>query len=493
MTTMRSPCGKALTLFLCLASWSAMPTALADDAKPEAPKPEKKAPASNTQEVKKASLAADIDATGTFYPVDPVEVKLKLDAYKGELKILSAAAPGAEVKQGDVLLQIDPTDLQRDIKAAANEYSVVAASLVKAKADATMGAEADALAKEMSDNALAQAEAGLKWWDDLLGPQMLQSAEMRTKQAKAYVEDQEDELDQLRKMYKSEDLTAATADIVIKRAVRALENSKLGLTMTEGQAKKTKENDYAQSRKSAEYALTQAKQQSAQLAAAQAHGKVVRQAGLNSARFAAQASKKKLDELKADLEKLTVKAPQDGVVFFGSLQGGAWQGNDPRAVRTGEKLAASPAPIMTLYTPGKYKVIFDVPESKLGWIEPGMEVKLKPIAFPQFTCKGQLSAIPVVGKAGAGEQTFEMSVECPGVENAALKPGMKVAAHIDGKTVDSVLALPKDAISGTKIKVRDADGNEHEKDVVTGRTDGKLVEIISGVEEGEMVVTGAKS
>lgn len=464
--------------------------AMAKDSESAATKPAATQAAAATHEVKKVSLSSSLDATGTFYPIDPVEVRLRFDAYRGELTIQSAAAHGAQVRQGDVLLQIDPTDLERDLKAAQSELAVAGANLTKARADSKLSAQADALALKMSQNAAAQTEAGLKWWDEVNGPQILQSTEMRTKQARAYLEDQEDELDQLRKMYKSEDLTAATADIVIKRAVRAAEMWKINLGMTEAQARKTKESDYDQSRKAVEYANEEAKQGLAQLEIAQAHAKVVRQASLAAARYANQAAQKKVTELKSDLAKLTVKAPQDGVVFYGSLQGGAWQGNDPRTFRTSEKLPPSGGVVMTLYTPGKYKVVFDVPESKLMWLEPGMAVALKPVAFPQLACKGQLSAIPVAGKAAGAEQSFEMTVECDGMEDAAIRPGMKVAAHIEGKKIENIIAVPKEVIVAGKVKVRDADGNDQEKEVVTGRSDGKFVEILSGVEEGDKIVIG---
>ena len=52
-------------------------------------------------------------------------------------------------------------------------------------------------------------------------------ATLETYQAKANAEDQQDELEQLRKMYRAEELTTETADIVVKRALRQLERDGL--------------------------------------------------------------------------------------------------------------------------------------------------------------------------------------------------------------------------------------------------------------------------
>src|SRR4051794_36097368 len=66
----------------------------------EAPKPSTTAPTSGpssqpttapsgTQVVKKGRISMKIDATGTFLPSTPVEVRVRPDAFKGDLTIVS--------------------------------------------------------------------------------------------------------------------------------------------------------------------------------------------------------------------------------------------------------------------------------------------------------------------------------------------------------------------------------------------------------------------
>src|SRR5688500_10400445 len=76
------------------------------------------APAAPTHTVKKGRLALKIDAPGTFLPASPVEVRVRPEGFKGELTILSAAANGASVKEGEPLIQVDPADLNRELEAA---------------------------------------------------------------------------------------------------------------------------------------------------------------------------------------------------------------------------------------------------------------------------------------------------------------------------------------------------------------------------------------
>lgn len=460
----------------------------------DAPKPASQpatAPSAPTHVVKKGRLTLKIDASGTFLPANPVEVRLRPDAYKGELPIVSAVANGASVKKGDTILAIDPADLTRELDAARNDLTTAKANHAKAEADATLGDKSDALALKMAETAAKKGESDLKWWDDLTGPQMLARTDIGLKQQQNYIDDQADELDQLKKMYKTEDLTGATADIVLKRAVRQFEMSKVEQKMSQDLAKKVKEYDHPQSRIPLEFAADQAKQALEQLKAAQAHGKIIRQTALKSAQLALTAAEKRAGDLEKDQALLTVAAPADGVVLYGQLADNALQPADPRTLRPKEKIAAGQT-VMVLFTPGSLRLGFDLPESKLAWVKPGMKAKVTPVAWPELRYDGALAAPPPVGKASGAEQAFALAVDLSNVD-ARIVPGMKANVKIDAGQTDEILLVPTGAVSAGKVKLKGKDGKEEEREVVTGRADGTFIEIREGLKEGDEVLTGAKS
>lgn len=445
-------------------------------------------PSASVHVVKKGSLKLTIDSAGTFQPVEPFEVRIRPDQYKGELKIVSAAEHGKPVKKGNILIEFATEDIRRDITAAENDLTTARATYAKAEADARLGEQADALAMKIQEEALSNAEANLRWWDEMVGPQMLLMAELRLKQSRHNVEDQEDELEQLRKMYKSEELTTDTADIVIKRALRSLEQSKVMTKVQEEQERKTRTFDHANSREQVEFALQQARQQMAQLQVAQSHAKVLRQTGLTSARLALNAAEKKAAELKGDLEKLKVTAPADGILFYGSMSGAAFQAGDPKTLKPGEK--ANPnMPLMTLFVPGKVRVALDIPETKLSWVEPGMKATVNPVAWPGMNYEGKLAEITPVGKAGGAEQSFGLLVDLSDVDSK-IRPGMKAQVKLEPKKVEDVLVVPTAAVSGGKVKVKGKDGTPQEREVKVGRSDGQQVEVLNGLEEGDEIVLG---
>jgi multidrug resistance efflux pump len=449
------------------------------------------APAPAPHVVSKGRLALKFDAAGTFLPAGAVEVRVRPEAYKGDLTIVSAAPVGASVRNGDTILQIDPTDLNRDLEGARNDLTAARAGLTKAEAEVAHGAKGDALALKIAENAAKKAVAELKWWDELTGPQMLEQMELSLRQQRSFVEDQQDELEQLKAMYKTEDLTGATADIVLKRAVRQYEIGQIRLKMLQEASRRTKEYDHPGSRLPYEYSVEQTTQALEQLKTAQAHSKVTRETSLKSAQLALAAAEKRVSELEKDLGQFTVRAPADGVVLYGQLSESALTPIDPRALRPGEKVPPG-GTVMVLVTPGALRLTFDLPESKLAWVKPGIKATVAPIAWPELSYSGTVGAPPLLGKSAGPEQTFPVSIELSGLD-PRIAPGMKATVKIDAGEGDEVVLVPADAVAGGKVRVRTKDGNEEDREVVTGRTDGTSVEIRKGLDAGEEILLGVKS
>src|SRR5439155_16159956 len=184
---------------------------------------------------------------------------------------------------------------------------------------------------------------------------MITTAEMQTKTAKAAVEDQQDELDQLKKMYKSEELTNATADIVVKRALRNLDLTKISESMAEEHETKTKKFDFERERTKLVFAIDQQTNNLSQLQATQAQSKVTRRTALDTATAGLDRAQKKVDDLTKDLASFAVKAPSDGVVYYGQLTGGTWQNSGPKALRVDDRISSAQV-VMTLFVPGKLRV-----------------------------------------------------------------------------------------------------------------------------------------
>ena len=435
--------------------------------------------------LKRGTINATIDADGYFEPLNAAEVRIRPKAYQGDLLVARAAPHGASVKKGDVILEIDSTQLQKQLASAENDLATAQANLTKAEADVKLGDAGDALAAQMAEAELSNAEAGLKWWEQVDGQHMIKNAELGVKTAQNNVEDQGDELDQLRKMYKSEELTSATADIVVKRAIRALELAKIREGMAEGSAEKTKAFDYMYTRQKLVFNIEKEKQELAQLRVAQEQQKALRQTALAAARIAADRANLRLADLREDADAFSFKAPFDGVVLYGQLQRGTWQNSDPRLLRPDDKVNPGQT-LLTLVSPEKLHLTIDVPEAKLGMVKAGLGVRVIPAGHPDAACLGTCGAPSPAGVMREWGQVFPTPVELSKLDPRILA-GEKAQARVEAGSANDVLIVPVGAVTRGRVKIRTGE-EEAWRDVVIGRSDGESVEIIDGLKEGDQIL-----
>jgi len=274
--------------------------ALAAAAPPAATAPATQtAPPAPTSLVKRGSLPLRFDANGYFAAVDPLEVKLSFKQYAGELIVNAVASPGGEVNKGSTVLEIDAAAIKRQLAAAESEAAVAHANLTKAETDAKINDAADAMALRQMQTADRTARENVTWWEQVEGPETLASVELSTKQMQWGMDDSTEELEQLRKMYKSESLTSATADIVVRRALHGQEVAKQRLEHQTKEEEHYKDKTYPLSHQQVLDAAAETKNQLDLLIAAQTNTHITREAGLFAARTAAEAAGRKLGELRA--------------------------------------------------------------------------------------------------------------------------------------------------------------------------------------------------
>jgi multidrug efflux pump subunit AcrA (membrane-fusion protein) len=441
-----------------------------------------------TVKVRRGELKLLIETTGTFEPAEPFEVRIRPKAYHGELIVAAAVASGAQVAKGDVILEIDSTSLKRQLATAENEQQTARANLEKAQADVTQGEAADQLALRMQETEAKNAVGGLRWWDQVDGKHMLLNAEVSLKNANDQVGDQEDELDQLRKMYKSEELTNATADIVVKRALRQLERAKIMRGIAEERLEKVKNNDHANAREKVAFAVEQHAQALERLKTAQAQAGAHREAAVASAKIALEAADEKLAHLKHDLEQFTARAPESMTVLYGNLVNGAWQNNNPRSLRVGDKVPPHQT-VMIAFVPGKLRVAADIQESKLLWFAPGTKATVTPSAIAQTAMTGTCGAPPPSVVHGA--QSFAVPIELRQID-PRIAPGMKATVTIDAGRSEPVLLVPNSAVKDRKVWMRQPDGSEKAVEITIGRQDAEFTEVTAGLSEGDEVLKDAK-
>ncbi len=453
-------------------------------------KPSVAAAVGDTSAVTRGTLTLAFDFDGVFEPVDPFELKLKVRSYQGDFVVVKAVTPSTPVKKGDSLLELDPQKIDVQIAAAENELTGARAALVKAEADIKLGDAGDALAMTSAKDELAISQTELKRWDDMDGPATVLAGGMEIKQVQASLDDAVDELNELKKMYKSEDLTNQTADIVMKRAARGVELQKISADIAKAGSDRAQRFTPVVSRQHLVDTVDQHAQTIANLGASQAQSRVLRAMTLFANRQSVDEGVRKLTELKQDRTNFSITSPVDGVVVYGIFAHKAWQEMDRDKFAVDSKLPADQV-VMTVFTPGKLRVRTEWPEAQITLLTPDLKAKISSVATPELEYIAVPRQAMLVGAAKGDGQAFDVPMDLPPVD-PRLVPGYKANVSVDAGKVENVLLVPNTAVYRGKVWVHKPGGDDEVRPVTVGRTDGKQTEIRAGLNEVETVLTQAK-
>lgn len=148
----------------------------------------------------------------------------------------------------------------------------------------------------------------------------------------------------------------------------------------------------------------------------------------------------------------------------------------------------SGAPVLTIAAPGSFKIIIEVPTQYLSSIHRGLaaEVELKDSSRPALP--GQvLAAYPL---ATSGQETAAVEIRLANGE-FDWRPGAQASVTLRLKDKRDALLVPKPALmerEGRTFLYAIVDGRARRMQVTTGESRDGLIEISSGVVEGEWII-----
>jgi membrane fusion protein (multidrug efflux system) len=199
-------------------------------------------------------------------------------------------------------------------------------------------------------------------------------------------------------------------------------------------------------------------------------------ADLERAEAAARSAAAALAVLQLQISRSTVRAPFAGVVGQRFVSVGDY-------VTTGTRL-------LTLQTVDPQRAVIEVPERHAVSLRPGQTVAFTVAAAPGQTFNAQVDFIdPVVQTAN---RTIMVKGRAPN-PNRVLRPGMFIEARLATATRMNAIVIPEDAVQPLRTAnvVWVADGGKASRRVVVlGARSQGVVEILSGVKAGELVVVG---
>lgn len=220
----------------------------------------------------------------------------------------------------------------------------------------------------------------------------------------------------------------------------------------------------------------------------------------NIARYEMENAKTRLKDLEDQLTYSTVTAPVNGVIM---LPGSVFEAGDAKKIEKGSQLQEGGI-LMSIGNLTGFSVKAKVDEVDITKVETGQNVIVTGDAFPGITLEGRISNLSSQGNIvqGTGVPSFEMKVVIENLKQEyrnRIFVGMSANLEILTYENHNALTIPITAVI-------EADGKQFVKkqklvkgkktfvktEVHTGRTHYNSVEILSGLAEGDEVLTNGR-
>jgi HlyD family secretion protein len=183
-------------------------------------------------------------------------------------------------------------------------------------------------------------------------------------------------------------------------------------------------------------------------------------------------------------ELLDIVAPASGVIILLEIEEG-------EIVTSGSVSYTSGTTVMTIADLSAMQIKAGLNEVDIGKLRGGQDVEIDVDAYPNVTFHGVVTHIAPAARDEQGVKIFDVEIDITDSDER-LRPGMTANIEIQGDHREGVLTVPVEAAfkKEDRYVVYVFDGSEDEpveREVETGISNISSVEIISGLEEGDVV------
>jgi len=199
-------------------------------------------------------------------------------------------------------------------------------------------------------------------------------------------------------------------------------------------------------------------------------------ADLERAEATARSAAAALNLIELQLQRTTVRAPFAGVIGQRFVSIGDYVTNTNR--------------LLSLQTVDPQRAVLEIPERHAGLLRPGQTVEFTVAAYPGQTFTAQVEFVdPVVQPS---TRTILVKARAPN-RDRRLSSGMFIEARLATSTRASAVVIPEDAVQPLRtanVVWAVVNGQASRRVVELGARSQGTVEVISGVNPGELVVVG---
>lgn len=444
----------------------------------------------STFKARKGPLRISVTETGTIQARERIIVKNEVE---GNTSIIYIVDEGTKVKKGDLLVELDSSNLEDQKIDQEIRVQNADASFVSARENFAVTQNQAQSDVDKAQLAYDFAKQDLDKYIKGEYPNQLKQAESKITIANEEYTRAKDKLEWSTKLFDEKYLSESElkADqLAEKQKKLSLELAEQDLKLLEDYTHKRQVTQLESDVKQAEMALERTSRK--------AKADVVQQeANLKAKEAEYNRQKDKLEKIETQLIKTKIYAPADGLVLYATSaeRRGRFPGSSSEPLDEGSTVRERQE-LIHLPTTAGFNAEIGIFEASLDKVRTGLRVIITVEALPEERFLGTVVYVAPVPDAETSFMSpdlkiYDTRIEIDNTDNInLLKSGMGCSAEVIVERHEDVVYVPVQAVIRVNGKptVFIADGNDLEpREVEIGLDNGQMIHIKKGLEEGEVV------
>lgn len=448
---------------------------------------EREAYAGPTFVARRGPLTIAVRENGTIRARDQVVLKSEVE---GQTTILWLIEEGTHVKEGDLLVELDASELVERRTDRQIAVQNAEAAFVKAREELE-------IVKSQAESEVFQAELDLRFAEEDLKrylegeyPRQLKEAQSEITLAEEELKNAAETLRWSEKLFEEKYISQTELDrdrLAKKRAELNYQLAVDALDLLENYTHKRRVDELEAAVEQARRALDRVKRR--------ANANVVQaEADLRAKQSEYERQKARLEKLDRQIAACKIRAPRAGMVVYATTGRASWRGNDEPlqeglTVRERQELIHLP-------TTDSMMAEVMIHEASLEKIRPGLPVVVTVDALPGRVFHGEVTRISPLpdGRAqwlNPDLKIYPTEIDLRG-DMTGLRTGMSCMAEIVVAEIPDAVYVPVQCVTRVKgeptVWVIGPSGEPVPRRVEVGLDDNKMIHVVSGLEEGERVL-----
>ena len=335
-------------------------------------------------------------------------------------------------------------------------------------------------------------EEDWKQYQEVDKPLTLKLTDFRLRMAQEGLTYAEEEYRQLEKMYKADDLKEETERIVLRRAKNGVDRAKLEVEFAKAShdeaVKLSLPRMEERTKDQTERARIDAEFAKVDLPLLMSKHRLE----VEKLQVAHKQNEDRLKKLIADRDAMFVKAPIDGIVYYGRPVRGKWSAPSTETLRRGSPIMPNDV-FMTIVQTRPLIIHTSVPESHAQQVRAGVRAVVEPTGFADLKLTAIVQRVAAVPMGGGGFDC-QLTVSADGL-SSAIVPGMNCDLKLVPYKKTDDLTVPTKAVFSEDfdpaieyVYLVGKDGKPQKRVVTLGQRNDKQVEVLKGLAEGDEIL-----